>query len=78
MNPLHSHPCLCRNVFLSLYMGQFLPIAGLLALRALVGAGSRFFTSKKPVKKTDKEEQAEKYGAHRAREYNVPTTDGKG
>uniref|UniRef100_A0A1D2AAW6 AAA+ ATPase domain-containing protein n=1 Tax=Auxenochlorella protothecoides TaxID=3075 RepID=A0A1D2AAW6_AUXPR len=66
------------NVFLSLYMGQFLPIAGLLALRALVGAGSRFFTSKKPVKKTDKEEQAEKYGAHRAREYNVPTTDGKG
>jgi hypothetical protein len=76
--PLLSSPCPpCSYVFLNEYSSQFLPILGLLALRAVVGAVDVLLKRMGKKKKGAQEELAEELGRHRAKEYNVPGEGGK-
>eukprot|EP00887_Chlorella_sp_A99_P003900 scaffold11.g3900.t1 len=58
-------------VWLNQYSSQFLPILGLLALRAVVGAGEKLLRRFGKPKKSEQEQLAEQLGAHRAKEFNV-------
>lgn len=58
-------------VWLNQYSTQFLPIAGLLALRLVVGMGDLIMKRLGKQKKSAEEEIAEKIGSHRAQAFNV-------
>lgn len=58
-------------VWLNQYSTQFLPIAGLLALRLVVGVGDWIMKRMGKQKKSAEEEIAEKLGSHRAQAFNV-------
>lgn len=69
--PLPS-ACVCRYVWLNKYISQFLPIAGLLGLRVVVGIGEFLVKRFGKKKKKDRmQEMADEYGRHRATEFNV-------
>jgi len=66
-------------VFLNQYSTQFLPIIGLLGLRAVVGAGDWVLKKFGKKKKSAQEEMAEELGRHRATAFNVEEgSEGKG
>lgn len=67
-----------RAVVLSQYGQQFLPILGLVLLRGLLALGQRLFKPYLKEKKSEEEVLAEKYGKHKAKEYNVPMGRTKG
>ena len=64
-------PFACRYVWLNQYIGQFLPILALLALRVVVGIGAFLAKRFGKKKKDEMQEMADLYGKHRATEYNV-------
>lgn len=68
-------PQICSNVVVQRALTDLVPIVALLALRLAVDVVARLVRPKVP-KKTEREQMAEKYGAHRAREYNVPQPEG--
>ena len=63
-------------VWLNQYASQFLPIAGLLALRLVVGAGDWALRKLGREKKSPEQELADQLGAHRAKAFNVDEGEG--
>lgn len=74
-HPPPHEPPRRSNVVVQRALTDLVPIAALLALRLAVDVVARLVRPKVP-KKTEREQMAEKYGAHRAREYNVPQPEG--
>jgi hypothetical protein len=64
-------------VWLNQYSTQFLPIAGLLVLRLVVGAGDFVLKKFGKQKRSAEEELAEELGRHRAKEYNIADEKGE-
>lgn len=64
-------------MWLNQYSTQFLPIAGLLVLRMVVGAGDWVLRKMGKQKKSAEEELAEELGKHKAKEFNIADETGK-
>lgn len=64
-------------VWLNNYVGQFLPIAGLLLLRTVVAGGDWLLRRLGKEKKSEQEKLAEQLGEHKAKAYNVGEGEGK-